>query len=398
MASRPGPRARAFCFVSICIGSALVLAGCFHGTWESEPFVDENGQPLGDSLRLRELASGLDRPTFAAGVGDGTTVVVEQAGTIRLLDDEGLRDDPVLDIEERVGSSALEQGLLGLAFAPDFPDDERVFLSYTDTNGDSVVSSFDADPGEGALRLNPDSEQVVLRLAQPYSNHNGGMIAFSPDGLLFVGFGDGGAGGDPEGHGQDPSTWLGSLLRLDVSASPDYEVPPDNPFVDDEEGAPEVWAYGLRNPWRFSFDRETGDLWIGDVGQGQWEEVNHVPAGEGAGWNFGWNRFEGEERYANTPAEDPVSPVAVYPIAGEDHCSVTGGYVYRGEAIPALQGTYLFGDWCSGGFWGLQEVEGEWEIGELMQTGRQLSSFAEDDSGEIILIDHSGAVLRLEEK
>ncbi len=366
--------------------------------------MDENGEPLGDSLQWTEVASGLERPTFAASAGAGAMVVLEQPGSLRLLDEEGLRDEPVLDIRDRVGSSGMEQGLLGSAFAPGFPDDDRVFVSYTDDEGDSVVSSFTSAGDPDALRFDPESEEEVLRLQQPYGNHNGGMIAFSPEDHLFVGFGDGGAGGDPDGNGQDPSTWLGSLLRVDVLSSPGYEVPGDNPFVDDEEGAAEVWAFGLRNPWRFSFDRETGDLWIADVGQGEWEEVNHVPADEGAGWNFGWPRFEGDERFSDAPADDPVFPVAVYPIRGEDHCSVTGGYVYRGEAIDALQGTYLFGDWCSGVVWGLQKVAGDgdgqedWVMGELMQTGRQISSFGEDHAGELYLVDHAGAVLRLETK
>jgi glucose/arabinose dehydrogenase len=251
--------------------------------------------------------------------------------------------------------------------------------------------------GSGAeVRFDAPSEQVVLRLEQPFGNHNGGMIAFGPDGSLYVGFGDGGGAGDPLKSAQDPASWLGSLLRLDVSAPGGYTVPEDNPFVEDERGSPEVWALGLRNPWRFSFDRKTGDLWIADVGQNRWEEVNHVPVGEGAGWNFGWPRYEGDERYSDAALFDaePVFPVAVYGIRGQPHCAVTGGYVYRGQEVPALEGVYLFSDWCSGVVWGLQERDGAWDVGKILETSLRPSSFAEDASGELYLVDHGGSIHR----
>lgn len=390
--------------LAIALMSGVVaLAGCVHEDESNEPLADGEGEPLGERLEWVEVATGLDRPTDAthAGDGSGDLYVAEQSGVVRLLSEDGLQEEPVLDIRERVGTDHFEEGLLGIAFAPGYPEDPRVFISYTDDERHSVLSWFPrSSADEEPLRLDADNEKVLLRLEQPYGNHNGGQIRFGPDGLLWFSLGDGGSGGDPHGNAQDPHTLLGSLLRIDVQAQTDsggYTVPEDNPFSDGEAGAPEVWAYGLRNPWRFSFDRETGDLWIGDVGQDRFEEVNFVPAGEGAGWNFGWNRFEGNDRFSDTPVEDPVDPVAVYPLEGRDHCAVTGGFVYRGEAIPAMQGVYVFADWCSGVVWGLERSDDEWVMGTLMESGRQPSAFAEDEAGELYLVDHGGALLRLQE-
>ena len=251
--------------------------------------------------------------------------------------DGQLLGDPFLNIGDRLTAGG-ERGLLGLAFHPDFPDDPRFFVNYTDLEGDTVVSSFTAEAG--ADRADGDSEVVLLRIDQPYPNHNGGALAFGPDGYLYISTGDGGSGGDPHDNGQRMDTLLGKILRIDVdggSGDARYAVPPDNPFVDQSDALPEIWHLGLRNPWRMSFDRETGDLWIGDVGQGSWEEVDVARAGTG-GLNFGWNRVEGFECFEGDSCDDPAYTPPVTAYSHDFGCSVTGGVVYRGTAQPLLAG------------------------------------------------------------
>lgn len=307
----------------------------------------------------------------------------------------------VLDLRERVLARGLEQGLLGLAVDPGFPERPFLYLNYTAPNPQrTVISRFpltSLDPPWA----DPTRERVLLEVEQPYANHNGGTLAFGPDGYLYIGLGDGGAAGDPLGHGQNPRTLLGSFLRLDVRhASPEqpYAIPPDNPFVGrEEEGRPEVWAYGFRNPWKFSFDRATGELWAGDVGQNDWEEIDIVRAGG----NYGWNRLEGSACYPPGSPCDPtgtVLPVWEYPLRGGPECAVVGGYVYRGRRIPELTGTYLFGDYCSGKVWGLRLAGGKVVAHALLLTVPfPISSFAEDPEGELYLLDHRGGrVYRLE--
>lgn len=351
------------------------------------------------SLELEQIATGLDTPVFAthAGDGSGRLFVVEKPGRIVVLGSDGQLEGTFLDIEDRVGSGSSEQGLLGLAFHPQFVENGRLFVYYTDKNGDTVISSFEANDERSAA--DPASEVVLLTQEQPASNHNGGMLAFGPDGMLYAGLGDGGRAGDPWGNGQSLDTLLGKLLRIDVDDSQAVAVPAGNPFVGQEGAKGEIWAYGLRNPWRFSFDRATGDLWIGDVGQNQWEEINYQPAGSVGGENYGWDLMEGTRCYEADTCDRSglVLPVAEY-SHGDNGCSVTGGYVYRGTAEPSFQGVYFYGDYCSGRIWGLaRDASGEWQNAELLDTGLQLSSFGETEDGEVLVVDLNGAVYRLVE-
>jgi glucose/arabinose dehydrogenase len=327
------------------------------------------------------------------GDNSGRLFIVEQPGVIRIYQAGRLLSEPFLDIRQQVGSRGNEQGLLGLAFHPAYAQNGLFYVNYTDLNGDTVVARF-AVSSQDADRADAGSEQQLLFVRQPYPNHNGGSVVFGPDGYLYLGLGDGGSGGDPQGSGQSLDTPLGKILRIDVDSGSPYAIPAGNPFSAPQ--APEIWAYGLRNPWRFSFDRLTGDLYVADVGQNQWEEVNYLPAGSPPGANFGWNYREGLHPYEGTP---PGSSVLIDPVAEYDHaqgCSVTGGYVYRGEELPAWQGVYLYGDFCSGIIWGLvRDASGAWQKQVLFETGRNISSFGEDAAGELYLTDLNGAIYRL---
>lgn len=310
--------------------------------------------------------------------GSGRIFVVEQVGRINVLEENGNTAGVFLDVSEQVTAGG-EQGLLGLAFHPDFASNGRFFINYTDTAGDTVVAEYHVDPEAGSAT--PSLTRTVLQIDQPYPNHNGGNLVFGPDGGLYIGMGDGGSADDPEERAQDPSTRLGKLLRVDV---------------DRAEPVVEIWAMGLRNPWRYSFDRDTGDLWLGDVGQSVWEEINHLSPGTKRGVNYGWDVLEG--RTCFEPPEgcdraDMQDPVAVY--SHEQGCSVTGGHVYRGNEHPALVGTYLFADYCSGTIWGLDAADSRSEARVLLQTDLGISSFGEDESGELYVIDHGGGIYRI---
>ena len=323
-----------------------------------------------------------------AGDGSGLVYVLEQAGVIHRLDPaEPERSEIFLDIRARVSRDRNEEGLLGLAFAPSFGENGRFYVYYSAAAPRrSVLSRFEV--GGGGLG-DAGSEAVILEVDQPYSNHNGGMIAFGPDGMLYVALGDGGSGGDPLGNGQNLGTLLGSILRIDVGQGAPYVTPADNPFVGRPGARGEIWAYGLRNPWRFSFDRETGELWTGDVGQDSVEEVNVVRRGA----NYGWNVMEGSScfRAASCEAGGMEAPVAEY-----DHrlgCSVTGGYVYRGERLPELQGVYLYADFCTGLIWGLRhDGERVMEQGQIAEAPFQIASFGEDEAGEVYILGFDGGV------
>ena len=304
-----------------------------------------------------------------------------------------------MDISRRVGSSGNEQGLLGLAFHPAFKENGFFYVSYTDRDGDTVIARFHSDVSltAGQQVGDPDSELILLRVRQPYSNHNGGHLVFGPDRMLWIGLGDGGSGGDPQGNGQSLQTLLGKILRIDVDHGDPYAIPSDNPFAAGG-GLPEIWAYGLRNPWRFTFDSQTGDLFIGDVGQNQWEEIDYLPAGfTGAPANFGWNIWEGTH-----PFQEGVAATVIQPVFEYEHnpdCSVTGGEVYRGKSLPAFNGVYLFGDYCSGTIRGLlQTGSNAWQEQTLFNTNFNISSFGLDGSGEVYLLDLNSGVYRLETK
>jgi glucose/arabinose dehydrogenase len=330
-------------------------------------------------LKLTRVATGLDAPddlAWAPGEPD-RLYVVEQPGRIRVIQNGRLAPQPFLDITNAVQSGG-EQGLLSVAFHPDYADNGLFYVDYTDLGGDTRVVEFEAR-GDDA----PARKRELLFVDQPYANHNGGQLAFGPDGRLYVGMGDGGSGGDPENRAQNLDERLGKLLSLDV---------------DQKVSAWRIEGYGLRNPWRFSFDRETGDLWIGDVGQGEWEEIDHTPRGEPGLENYGWDVFEGRHQYEDkdpNPRGRLVMPVAEY---SHDHgCSVTGGFVYRGEGIPAAQGRYFYGDYCSGNVWSLVLRDGK-ATGIRRHRFRvdALSSFGEDAAGELYLVSLEGNVFRLD--
>jgi glucose/arabinose dehydrogenase len=332
-------------------------------------------------LKLTRVATGLDAPDdLASTPGEPNRLyVVEQPGRIRVIENGRLSPQPFLDITSAVQSGG-EQGLLSVAFHPDYANNGLFYVDYTDLDGDTRVVEFEARGAEAPVR-----KRELLFVDQPYANHNGGQLAFGPDGRLYVGMGDGGSGGDPENRAQNLDERLGKLLSLDV---------------DHRGSAWRIEGYGLRNPWRFSFDRETGDLWIGDVGQGEWEEIDHTPQGEPGLENYGWDVFEGGHRYedeAPNPRGRLVMPVAEY---SHDHgCSVTGGFVYRGEGIPAAQGRYFYGDYCSGNVWSLALRDGK-ATGIRRHRFRvgALSSFGEDAAGELYLVSLEGNVFRLDSR
>lgn len=359
------------------------------------------GSLLANAQQLELVVDGLDAPLGLESPGDGSDrlFVMERRGTLRIIANGQVAPTPFLDIRDRVTAGG-EQGLLGLAFPPDFRDTGTFYVAYSDREGATVVSRFGSEPG--ADTADPGSELVLLRQAQPYANHNGGHIAFGPDGYLYVGLGDGGAGGDPLGAGQDLMTWLGTLLRIDVAGDGAYRIPADNPFVGHNDALPEIWAWGLRNPWRFSFDRASGDLWIGDVGQNSYEEIDLEAATSPGGVNYGWNVMEGPEcfRRADCDREELELPVISYSHESGWGRSVTGGFVYRGEAIPALQGAYLFGDFVSGTVFVARPADadaaaGAWAAEPLLETGLSIASFGEDEAGELYVVDLRGGVYRL---
>jgi glucose/arabinose dehydrogenase len=367
--------------------AVLVLAACSSG--ESAPTDTVSPSTTTDRtsteeaprrlrLRLEEVAAGLDSPTHLT-VAPGETdrvYVVEQPGRIRVLRDRRLFRRPFLDIVRLVRSGG-EQGLLSVAFHPNYEENRLFYVDYTDLDGNTRVVEYEATRDEPARR------RELLFVEQPYANHNGGQLAFGPDGLLYVGMGDGGSAGDPENHAQDLDSQLGKLLRYDVDVSGNQDW--------------EMVAYGLRNPWRFSFDRETGDMWIGDVGQGEVEEIDYLPNGTSALVNFGWDVFEGTHVYEDKepdPSGELVEPVAEYTHV--EGCSITGGFVYRGEAIAAAQGRYFYGDYCSGFIWSLAlRNERARDVRKHGIEVNGLSSFGEDAAGELYLLSLTGFVYRL---
>jgi glucose/arabinose dehydrogenase len=346
--------------------------------------------PAPASLTL--IAEGLDRPVYLTQPADGSgrLFLVEQAGRVLIWRNGQFLSTPFIDLRDRVNANGNERGLLGLAFHPQYSINGRFFVYYTNAQGDLVIARYAVKTG------NPDradlaSATTLLQIAHPFSNHNGGDLVFGPDGYLYIGIGDGGSQGDPNGNGQSLTTLLGKLLRIDVDADP-YTVPPDNPFRGQPNARPEIWAYGLRNPWRFSFDRMTGDLFIADVGQNTYEEVDYQAAGSLGGANYGWSLTEGLHPYKGNPSPDLTPPIAEYSHA-EGGCSVTGGYVYRGAQWPQWAGLYIFGDYCTGVIWVLGNTPGGWQRAVLLRSSLTISSFAEDQAGEIYVLDHQGGAI-----
>ncbi len=360
----------------------------------AEPSIDPTPPPLSsgpDALALEEVAAGFVNATAVTNAGDGSgrLFVVQREGQIRIVEPGGaVAASPFLDIGGVV-LAGNERGLLGLAFHPDYADNGRLFVAYTARpDGANTIAEYHVSGAPDAA--DPASGRVLISVPDPAANHNGGSLAFGPDGYLYISMGDGGGQGDQFGNGQNVNSLLAKLLRIDVdgpvASGKAYGIPSTNPFVAGG-GLPEIWAYGLRNPWRMSFDREWGDLFIGDVGGGSWEEVNRQPADAAGGLNYGWPIMEGRHCLGATCVIDGL----VQPIAEYSHdtggCSVIGGYVYRGSAQPELAGVYVFGDWCTGTIYTLQVDEGTITPKAVLESGLAPSAFGEDDSGEVYLVD-----------
>ena len=353
-------------------------------------------------LALSGFVSGLSAPVGIEAPNDGTgrLFLIQQGGTLWIIQNGSLLSNAFLDLTSKVESGG-EKGLLGLAFHPGFASNRRFFVHYTrrvNLQLQSVISEFAASPFD-PNQTDPSTERLLLVLNQPFDNHNGGQLAFGPDGFLYIAFGDGGSGGDPLGNGQSLQTLLGKILRIDIDSNPapgkEYAIPVDNPFAGGG-GLPEIWAYGLRNPWRFSFDRATGRLFAGDVGQSNWEEVDLITKGG----NFGWNVMEGN--HCNPPGTFScdmtglIPPIAEYAHNADGGTAIIGGFVYRGSAIPGLVGTYVFGDLSSGHVWGLkQDAQGIWQMTLLLTHTLVVSALGQDSAGELYLVDYgNGAILR----
>jgi glucose/arabinose dehydrogenase len=362
------------------------------------PATPEPGDPDDLALSFEPIVAGLDAPIGLAAPADGSgrIFVVEQPGRVIVVRDGAAGTTPFLDLSGRV-SCCGERGLLGLAFHPDFPADPRLFVDYTDADGNTVVASVEVGAGDPE-RADPATLTTLLTVGQPFGNHNGGQLAFGPEGFLHVALGDGGSAGDPLDAGQRRDTLLGKILRIDVDATSGgaYGIPASNPFVDIAGARPEILHHGLRNPWRFGFDRVTGDLWIGDVGQNRYEEIDVARVGA-TGLNFGWDRMEGF--HCHPSGEGCERPELTLPITEYGHdlgCSVTGGFVYRGAGQPAMAGLYLFADYCSGRFWAIDprgdERRGPSLVGAL--DGNP-AAFGEDEAGELFVADRGGRILRI---
>ncbi|WP_406325067.1 PQQ-dependent sugar dehydrogenase [Streptomyces niveus] len=368
--------------------SAILGTICLVGSLALGPAsADEPAAPKQAAVALTEVATAQNPVAGAAGPDD-TVWIAERAGTVRVLTGQGL-GEPVLDISAETTTDG-ERGLLGVAFDNDFA---HFYISYTNLEGTSTIDEFAVQDGA----LQPDTRRTVLTQTQPYENHNGGDIKFGPDGYLYIALGDGGAGGDPQGNGQKLDTLLGKILRIDPAGAEPYAIPSDNPFVDDPNAKDEIWSYGLRNPWRFSFDSGTGDLLIGDVGQSDWEEIDWSPASSEGGENYGWASMEGTHPFrGGTEPANHVPPVFEYDRNGLG-CSVTGGYVYRGDAIPDLQGQYIYSDYCDGTLRTLKiengTVTGQ---GDLAVNGGEVISFVQGGDGELYVLGLGGSISRID--
>ena len=361
-------------------------------------------------IGVKQVATGFDMPVWAGMPPHSKDKlwVMEQAGRVWIVDlKTGERSkEPFLDIRKDVSRQGVEEGLLGLAFAPDYQKSGRYYVDFTDKEHSTRITRFTSPDLE---TTNPASGEIILKFKQPYLNHNGGWVCFGPDEMLYIGNGDGGSGNDPQQHAQSLDTWLGKILRIDVSGATGYTVPEDNPFIRKEGAKPEIWCYGVRNPWRCSFDRITGDFWMGDVGQDTWEEIDFMPAGKGGGANYGWRLREGPVATPTGGVGGDAPPGAIEPVYSykhgggnaEGYC-VIGGYLYRGS-IKELQGRYVFGDYQSARIWSFRLNEGKVEdfadhTADLQPEGGKIKfipSFAESNSGELFIIDHSGTIYQI---
>ena len=346
----------------------------------------------GYKIRLETTLSGLTNPVAIthAGDGSGRLFITEQGGRILIYDGSKLLPTPFLDISALLSTGG-ERGLLSVAFHPNYASNGHFYVNYTNTDGDTIIARYSVsnDPN----LADPASASTVMTIAQPYSNHNGGQLEFGPEGYLYIGMGDGGDAGDPNNYAQNPDSLLGKMLRIDVDGDVPYGVPPDNPFISDEQVRDEIWALGLRNLWRFSFDRFSGDLFIGDVGQNNWEEIDYQPATSAGGENYGWRLMEGNHCY--NPSANCNDGSLTLPVLEYSHdlgCAVTAGYLYRGRNNPLLSGMYIYGDYCSGRIWGAKRGgDGNWSVEELSDTNLNISAFGEDENGELYVAHRAAA-------
>lgn len=397
--------------LALVIASALVVSLPSAGLVSARTTHEADGTgappaaPAPGSIRLTRVVGGLDKPVFVTSARDGSgrLFIVEKSGRIRILDGGTLRSTPLLNLSGSV-SKGSEQGLLGLAFHPRFSTNRRFFVNYTNTSGDSVIREYKVsatDPN----RVASGSGRTIIKINQPYSNHNGGMIAFGPDGYLYIGMGDGGSAGDPGNRAQNKDSLLGKMLRINVNGSTstrNYLIPSSNPYVG-KPGRNEIWQRGLRNPWRWSFDRSTGNLWIGDVGQRRYEEVDRAvktSTGAGRGVNWGWRVMEGRHCYLPSSGCNRTGkklPLVEYSHASNGRCAVTGGYVYRGSAVAALRGWYVYGDYCSGEIFAVAAgASSPASPVRLLDTDLLISSFGESAGGELYVVDLAGTLYRVD--
>jgi glucose/arabinose dehydrogenase len=388
---------------------ATVLPSAATASIERAPVTDavaSPAAPTATTIKLTVVAK-VAQPLLATSPLDGTNrlFIVEKTGQIRIVKGGTLLATPFLDISGSVSKGG-EQGLLGLAFHPGYKTNRKFYVDYTDTSGNTVVREYRASASD-PNRVAAGSGRTIIRIAQPYANHNGGMIAFGRDGYLYIGTGDGGSAGDPGNRAQSVNTLLGKMLRINVNGSTstrNYLVPSSNPYVG-KPGRNEIWQRGLRNPWRFSFDRANGNLWIGDVGQNNYEELDRAvrtTSGPGRGINWGWHVMEGFHCYkpaTGCSTSGKTKPLFEYSHATNGRCSITGGYVYRGTAIPALAGWYVFGDYCSGEVWAVSSTAASKPTPVRLLgsgSGRLIAGFGQDDAGELYLCDLNGTVYRID--
>ena len=350
------------------------------------------------SVQLKLHINNLHAPILITqAVGSESIFVVEKTGHIYSFDHFGKKKILYFDATSLITSAGSEQGLLSIAFHPEFTENGFLFIYYTAKDGDNTLARLTVR-APSATQIDLENFEVLFAQKDPASNHNGGMLTFGPDGYLYIGMGDGGRGGDPWNNAQNLDTLLGKMLRIDVNQASGYSIPEDNPFVDQENIRPEIWAYGLRNPWRHSFDFDTGDLWIADVGQNKWEEIHWQAVTSKGGENYGWRMMEGSHCYdPKKNCQDSKYGKLTLPVAEYSHqhgCSVTGGYVYRGNSIKELQGKYIFGDFCTGTLWTIDKKL-NFKMQELMKTDAKISSFGEDASGELYVVDYRGSIYKL---
>lgn len=382
--------------VSSQVASRQRVSAPTTSTESDQTIVAQATNPAWPKISLTQYASGLSQPVQITNANDGSgrLFVVQQGGQIRIVKNGVLQSEPFLDITSRV-SCCGERGLLGVAFPPKYASKKYFYVNYTDSSGDTVVARYYVTNNPDVA--NSNKQEVVLKVEQPYANHNGGQLAFGKDGYLYIGMGDGGSSGDPQNNAQNPASLLGKMLRIDVeSGTAPYSIPPSNPFKNTPGYRAEIWALGLRNPWRFSFDRKTDDLYIGDVGQNAYEEVNFESSASKGGKNYGWKIMEASQCFESSTCNKKGLTL---PIAEYEHsqgCSVTGGTVYRGQNYPNMNGIYFYGDYCSGRLWGLQRSGNAWQNTLFSDTPYSISSFGEDQAGNVYITDYgSGNIYKI---